>query len=80
MTFEEALVIKKTYPIPYRHEGTFYIAKVVPVLVDDKIKFLSDFKNEELSDEDVISYSSNGEFKVEGLAYIAYNVRTIDLY
>lgn len=80
MTFEEALRIKQTYPIPYRHEGTFYIAKVVPSLIDDYTKFVSDFKRNNLSDEDAKLYSTNNDFKVTGLMCAGFNVMEIDLY
>jgi len=74
MTYEEAKFLLSTVtPNPYIYNGDKWIAKIVPEIVNDRKTFLDDLKNKKTTDDDVIKYSSNKQFTVEGYMMKPFN-------
>jgi len=74
MNYEEAKFLLSTItPNPYIYNGDKWVAKIIPEIVNDRIPFIDDLKNKKVTDEDVIKYSSNNQFTVNGFMMKAFN-------
>ena len=74
MTYEEAKsLLSKVVPNPYYYRGEKWVAKIIPEIVNDRIPFIEDLNNKKVRDEDVIKYSSNNQFTVNGYKMKSFN-------
>lgn len=74
MTYEEAeSLLYNISPNPYIYNGDKWVAKIIPEIVNDRIPFIEDLQNNKATDKDVIKYSSNNQFTVNGYMMKAFN-------
>lgn len=72
MTYKEAEYLLSTLDEnPYPYNGELYVAVIVPEIIDDRIRFLSDRKK---SSVDVKDYSTNNQFTINGYSKKAFNL------
>ena len=67
MSYKEAKALLETLPNnPYLYNGDKWIAKIIPETVKDSVTFIVDLQNKKAVDSDVVKYSSNNQFTVNG--------------
>ena len=65
MTFQEAnALISNMSANPYSYNNELFTAIVVPEILEERIKFLSDIKDGKINTNDSFNYSSSNSFVV----------------
>lgn len=74
MSYEESCsLLSCVNPNPYTYNG-LYLALIIPEIVDERRGFIDDLQNNKISKKDVVNYSSNGHFTVNGFKAKTFNL------